>query len=58
MTVRNDDLAGRIGEIARHILGEPNHRLSTRSTLRFGTRIDREQSIEDKIASVERKLGS
>jgi uncharacterized protein (TIGR00106 family) len=28
------------------------------STLRFGTRIDREQTTEDKIRSVEDKLGS
>jgi len=28
------------------------------STLRFGTRVDREQTMEDKIRSVEDKLGS
>lgn len=28
------------------------------STLRFGTRVDREQTIEDKITSVEQKLRS
>lgn len=39
---------------ALHAAGVP--RIS--STLRFGTRIDREQTIEDKIASVERKLKS
>ena len=27
------------------------------STLRFGTRVDREQTMEDKIRSVEQKLG-
>jgi uncharacterized protein (TIGR00106 family) len=37
-----------------HAMGVP--RIS--SSLRFGTRIDREQSIEDKILSVEEKLGS
>lgn len=31
------DLAHRIGDIARHLLGEPNQRLSTRNQLRFGT---------------------
>ena len=36
-----------------HAMGAP--RIS--STLRFGTRTDREQSIQDKIESVERKLG-
>jgi uncharacterized protein (TIGR00106 family) len=35
-----------------HDLGAP--RIS--STLRFGTRIDREQTLEDKIRSVEEKL--
>ena len=35
-----------------HAMGAP--RIS--STLRFGTRIDREQNIEDKIRSVEEKL--
>lgn len=39
---------------ALHAAGVP--RIS--STLRFGTRIDREQTIEDKITSVERKLKS
>jgi uncharacterized protein (TIGR00106 family) len=28
------------------------------STLRFGTRTDREQSMDDKVASVERRLGT
>jgi len=28
------------------------------STLRFGTRVDREQTMEDKIRSVEEKLGA
>ena len=37
---------------AIHALGVP--RIS--STLRFGTRTDREQTIEDKISSVEEKL--
>ena len=36
-----------------HAMGAP--RIS--STLRFGTRTDREQSMQDKIESVERKLG-
>jgi uncharacterized protein (TIGR00106 family) len=36
-----------------HAMGVP--RIS--STLRIGTRIDREQSMEDKIRSVERRLG-
>ncbi len=36
-----------------HAMGAP--RIS--STLRFGTRTDREQSMDDKIRSVERKLG-
>jgi putative DNA primase/helicase len=31
------DLVQHITEIARHILGEPNHRLSSRDQLRFGT---------------------
>src|SRR5512143_901903 len=35
-----------------HEMGAP--RIS--STLRFGTRTDREQTMEDKVASVERKL--
>lgn len=35
-----------------HAMGAP--RIS--STMRFGTRIDREQSMEDKIRSVEEKL--
>lgn len=39
---------------ALHAAGVP--RIS--STLRFGTRIDREQTIEDKISSVEQKLRS
>jgi hypothetical protein len=30
-------LSDQIGEIARRILGQPNERLSTRTTLRFGT---------------------
>lgn len=38
---------------ALHESGVP--RIST--TMRFGTRIDREQGIEDKIRSVEEKLG-
>ena len=37
---------------ALHAAGVP--RIS--STLRFGTRIDREQTIDDKISSVEQKL--
>lgn len=37
-----------------HEMGAP--RIS--STLRFGTRIDREQSMEDKISSVERLIQS
>ena len=37
-----------------HGMGAP--RIS--STMRFGTRVDRPQSIEDKISSVEQKLGS
>jgi uncharacterized protein (TIGR00106 family) len=36
-----------------HAMGAP--RIS--STLRFGTRTDRDQSMSDKIESVERKLG-
>ncbi len=36
-----------------HAMGAP--RIS--STLRFGTRVDRDQTMDDKIASVERKLG-
>lgn len=36
-----------------HAMGAP--RIS--STLRFGTRTDREQSMQDKIESVQRKLG-
>jgi uncharacterized protein (TIGR00106 family) len=39
---------------AIHALGVP--RIS--SSLRFGTRVDREQSMEDKVLSVEQKLGS
>jgi uncharacterized protein (TIGR00106 family) len=39
---------------AIHAMGVP--RIS--SSLRFGTRIDREQTIEDKVLSVEEKLGS
>jgi uncharacterized protein (TIGR00106 family) len=39
---------------ALHAMGVP--RIS--SSLRFGTRIDREQSIEDKIQSVQQKLQS
>ena len=35
-----------------HEMGAP--RIS--STLRFGTRVDREQTLEDKIRSVEEKL--
>jgi uncharacterized protein (TIGR00106 family) len=38
---------------ALHAAGVP--RIS--STLRFGTRIDREQTMEDKVTSVEKKLG-
>lgn len=38
---------------ALHEMGVP--RIST--SLRFGTRVDREQSMEDKIRSVEEKLG-
>ncbi len=37
-----------------HAIGVP--RIS--STLRFGTRIDREQTMEDKVRSVEQKLGA
>ncbi|MBN1517538.1 MTH1187 family thiamine-binding protein [Candidatus Sumerlaeota bacterium] len=37
---------------AMHALGAP--RIS--STLRFGTRTDREQSMEDKVRSVEQRL--
>jgi uncharacterized protein (TIGR00106 family) len=37
-----------------HAMGVP--RIS--STLRFGTRTDRDQTIEDKVRSVETKLGS
>lgn len=37
-----------------HALGAP--RIST--TIKLGTRIDREQTIEDKVRSVEEKLGS
>ena len=36
-----------------HAMGAP--RIS--STLKFGTRIDRQQTMEDKIRSVEEKLG-
>jgi uncharacterized protein (TIGR00106 family) len=36
-----------------HEMGVP--RIST--SMRFGTRTDREQSMEDKVRSVERKLG-
>lgn len=39
---------------ALHASGVP--RIST--TMKFGTRTDREQSMEDKVASVERKLSS
>ena len=39
---------------ALHAAGVP--RIST--NMRFGTRIDREQSMEDKVQSVERILGS
>jgi uncharacterized protein (TIGR00106 family) len=39
---------------ALHDAGVP--RIS--STLRFGTRIDREQTMEDKVTSVEKKLES
>jgi uncharacterized protein (TIGR00106 family) len=39
---------------ALHASGVP--RIST--TMKFGTRTDREQSMEDKVASVERKLGA
>ena len=39
---------------AIHAMGVP--RIS--STLRFGTRTDREQTMEDKVRSVERKLES
>jgi uncharacterized protein (TIGR00106 family) len=39
---------------ALHAAGVP--RIST--TMKFGTRTDREQTMEDKVASVERKLGS
>jgi uncharacterized protein (TIGR00106 family) len=39
---------------ALHASGVP--RIST--TMKFGTRTDREQTMEDKVASVERKLGS
>ena len=37
-----------------HAMGAPR----ITSTLRFGTRIDREQHMEDKIRSVEEKLGT
>ena len=37
-----------------HEMGVP--RIST--SMRFGTRVDREQTMEDKIRSVEEKLGS
>lgn len=37
---------------AVHAMGAPR----ITSTLRFGTRVDREQSLEDKVRSVERKL--
>ncbi|HYL76292.1 MAG TPA: MTH1187 family thiamine-binding protein [Bryobacteraceae bacterium] len=39
---------------ALHAAGVP--RIST--SMRFGTRTDREQSMEDKVRSVEQKLGS
>lgn len=39
---------------ALHEMGVPR----ITSTLRFGTRIDREQTMEDKIRSVEDKLGA
>ena len=35
-----------------HEMGAPR----ITSTLRFGTRVDREQSVDDKVQSVERKL--
>jgi uncharacterized protein (TIGR00106 family) len=38
---------------ALHASGVP--RIST--TMKFGTRTDREQTMEDKVSSVERKLG-
>ncbi len=38
---------------AVHAMGAP--RIS--SSMRFGTRVDREQSMEDKVRSVESKLG-
>jgi uncharacterized protein (TIGR00106 family) len=38
---------------ALHAAGVP--RIS--STLRFGTRIDKDQTMEDKVRSVDRKLG-
>ena len=37
-----------------HEMGAPR----ITSTLRFGTRVDREQSVDDKVQSVERKLQS
>ena len=47
------DLAGfAVDREALHAAGVP--RIS--STLRFGTRIDREQTMEDKVTSVEKKL--
>ncbi len=39
---------------ALHASGVP--RIST--TMKFGTRTDREQTMEEKVASVERKLGA
>jgi uncharacterized protein (TIGR00106 family) len=49
-----DQVMRAIGDCHRklHDMGAP--RIS--STLRFGTRIDREQTLEDKIRSVEEKL--
>jgi len=39
---------------AVHKMGAPR----ITSSLRFGTRVDREQSMEDKVKSVNQKLGS
>jgi uncharacterized protein (TIGR00106 family) len=49
-----DEVMGAIKECHELLHGEGVPRIST--TIRLGTRIDKEQTIEDKIRSVEEKL--
>ena len=49
-----DQVFGAIKQCHEALHAEGVPRIS--STLRFGTRIDREQTMEDKISSVEQKL--